>query len=413
MTAIAAGPAVTTDVLPLRRNRNFNLLWGGSVSAMLGLSTTDIAYPLVILAMTGSPLKSGLFATVQLVATVLATLPVGQLMDRHDRRRMLLVSEGVRLAAAAGVAASYFAGALSLWQLLATAAVLGASQPFASARTLLVRQVVAPEQIRDALTREQLRNHTCELTGPPLGGALFAVSRALPFLFAAVSSLFSLLSVLFLHLPEAAVRADIEDKPEGGVLLGLKTILRDPVMRATALSLCLVNIAGYPIFLSLIVRMNQQHAASGATGLVVAASAAGGLLGTPLAKPLLRALRPGWVLIAACLMFAVTNFGMTFFANPWADAVFLAAGGAAIPSAVVMVNVLILQAVPDEQRGRTAAALEVFLLVGIPAGTLGASAALQWFSPTATLLGLSLVMSAAVLYALSQRALRAAQWPDA
>ncbi|NUR31555.1 MAG: MFS transporter, partial [Catenulispora sp.] len=408
-------PAAAPAPVSLRRNRNFNLLWGGSAAALLGLMTADIAYPLMILAMTGSPLKAGLFATVQLIATVLATLPVGQLMDRHDRRRLLLVSESVRTAAAGGVAVAYFTGVLSLWQLLATAAVLGAIQPFAAARTLLIRQVVAAEQVPDALTREQLRNHGCELAGPPLGGALFAASRALPFLFAAISGLLSLLSVLFLRLPEAGARdaAGNGGKPEGGVLLGIKTILRDPVMRATALSLCLVNMAGYPIFLSLVVRLDQQHAASGTTGLVVAASAVGGLAGTPLAKPLMKLLRPGWVLIAACLMFAITNFGMTFCANPWADAAFLAAGGAAIPSAVVMVNVLILQAVPDEQRGRTAAALEVFLLVGIPAGTLGASTALQWFSPTATLLGLSLVMTVAVLYAVSQRALRAAQWPEA
>ncbi|NUP47499.1 MAG: MFS transporter [Catenulispora sp.] len=421
MTATVAAPTAqdgAAAAVPLRRNRNFTLLWGGSAAAMLGLATADIAYPLVILAMTGSPLRAGLFATVQLVATVLATLPVGQLMDRHDRRRMLLVSESLRLLAGAGVATAHFAGVLTVWQLLATAALLGAIQPFAGARTLMIRQVVAPEQVPDALTREQLRNHACELTGPPLGGALFAVSRALPFVFAAVSSVVSLLSVLFLRVPESALRADGGrnaggGKPEGGVLLGIKTILRDPVMRATALSLCLVNVAGYPIFLSLVVRLRDQHAASGTTGLVVAAAAAGGLAGTPLVKPLLRALRPGWVLIVACVVFALTNFGMTFFADPWADAVFLAASGAAIPSAVVMVNVLILQAVPDEQRGRTAAALEMFLLVGIPAGTLAASVALQWLSPTATLLGLSLVMSVAVLYAASQRALRDAQWPEA
>ncbi|GAA2013417.1 hypothetical protein GCM10009839_05160 [Catenulispora yoronensis] len=408
--------------VPLRRNRNFNLLWGGSVAAVLGLSTADIAYPLVILALTRSPLSAGLFATVQLIASVLATLPVGQLMDRHDRRRLLLLSESVRTVAAGGVALAYFTGVLSLWQLLATAALLGAIQPFAGARTLMIRQVVAPEQVPDALTREQLRNHACELTGPPLGGALFAVSRALPFVFATATSVLSLLSVLFLRLPAAdgaAAGAGTRPgpgagggRPEGGVLLGIRTILRDPVMRATALSLCLVNMAGYPIFLSLVVRMQQQHAASGTTGLVVAASAVGGLIGTPLAKPLLRALRPGWVLIVACLVFAVANFGMTFFTAPLADALFLAAGGAAVPSAVVMVNVLILQAVPDDQRGRTAAALEMFLLAGIPAGTLSASAALQWLSPTATLLGLSLVMTVAVLYAVSQRALRAAQWPD-
>src|SRR5438067_1390786 len=109
-TMTATMPETAAAPVPLRRNRNFNLLWGGSVAAMLGLTTADIAYPLVILAMTGSPLKAGLFATVQLVGTVLATLPIGQLMDRHDRRRMLLVSESVRLAAVAGVAAAYFAG---------------------------------------------------------------------------------------------------------------------------------------------------------------------------------------------------------------------------------------------------------------------------------------------------------------
>jgi predicted MFS family arabinose efflux permease len=323
----------------------------------------------------------------------------------------------VRTAAAGGVAVAYFTGTLGLWQLLATAAVLGAIQPFAAARTLMIRQVVAAEQVPDALTREQLRNHGCELAGPPLGGALFAASRALPFLFAAVAGLLSLVTVLLMRPPVSAARTDSGaadgGRPEGGVLLGIKTILRDPVMRATALALCLVNMAGYPVFLSLVVRLHQQHAASGTTGLVVAAMAVGGLAGTPLAKPLLRALRPGWVLIVTCLVFALGNYGMTFFANPWADAVFLAVTGAAIPSAVVMVNVLILQAVPDEQRGRTAAALELFLLVGIPAGTLSASAALQWFSPTATLLGLSLVMTVAVLYSVSQRALRAAEWPQA
>src|SRR4051812_16441281 len=148
---MAAGAAAGPAPVPLRRNRDFNLLWGGSAAAMLGLMTADIAYPLVILAMTGSPLKAGLFATVQLVATVLATLPVGQLMDRHDRRRLLLVSESVRTAAAGGVAVAYFTGVLSLWQLLATAAVLGGIQPFAAGRTLMIRQVVAAEQVPDAL----------------------------------------------------------------------------------------------------------------------------------------------------------------------------------------------------------------------------------------------------------------------
>lgn len=423
-TAPTAEP--TPKPVPLRRNRNFNLLWGGAVSALLGLSTADIAYPLVILALTGSPLKAGLFATVQLIASVLATLPVGQLMDRKDRRQLLLLSESVRVVAAGSVAVAYFLGALTFWHLLLTAAALGAIQPFAGARTLLLRQVVAPEQIPAALTAEQVRQQGCELAGPPLGGALFGISRALPFLFAMAAGLLSLLTVVLLKLPksvtlaadqaDAAAGTDTDtnaDTERGGALLGLKTIMRDPVMRATTLALCLVNTAGYPVFLSLVVRMHQQHAASGTTGLVVGAMALGGLAGTALVKPLHKVMRPGWLLIVACLVFTVANFGMTFVGAPAADAAFLALSGAVIPSAVVMVNVLILQAVPDEERGRTAAALNMFLLIGMPAGMLVASAALQWFSPTGTLLGLSLLMTVAVLYSVSQKALRAAQWPDA
>ena len=427
--AVSAEPTrPTAKPLPLRRNRNFNLLWGGAVTALLGLSTADIAYPLVILAMTGSPLRAGLFATVQLISSVLATLPVGHLMDRVDRRRLLLLSEAVRTVAAGSVAVAYFLGTLTFWHLLLTAAALGAIQPFAGARTLLIRQVVAPEQVPAALTAEQVRQQGCELAGPPLGGALFGISRALPFLFAAFTGVLSLLTVVFLKLPKSITTAGSADaaesesegaggagggKADGGVLLGLKTIMGNPVMRATTLALCLVNTAGYPVFLSLVVRMHQNHAASGTTGLVVGAMALGGLAGTALVKPLHKVLRPGWLVIVACLVFAVGNFGMTCFAAPLVDAAFLALSGAVIPSAVVMVNVLILQAVPDEQRGRTAAALDMFLLIGMPAGMLVASAALQWFSPTATLLGLSLLMTVAMLYAASQKALRAAQWPRA
>lgn len=414
----AAGSAeAPAKPLPLRRNRDFNLLWGGAAAAMLGMATADLAYPLVILALTGSPLKAGLFATVQLVASVLATLPVGQLMDRGDRRRMLLLSESVRTVAAGSVAVAYFAGVLTFWHLLLAGAALGVIQPVAGARTLMLRQVVAPEQVPAALTAEQVRQQGSELAGPPLGGALFGISRALPFLFAAFAGLISLVTVVMLKVPKAVARAAADQDtpraadPRGGALLGLKTIMRHPVMRATALALCLVNTAGYPVFLSLVVRMQHHRAGSGATGLVVAAMAFGGLAGTVLVKPLHKALRPGWLLIVTCLAFALGDFGLTFVAAPAADAVLLAVSGAAIPSAVVMVNVLILQAVPDEERGRTSAALNLFLLVGMPAGMLVASAALQCFSPTATLLGLSLLMSAAVLYAVSQKALRAARWP--
>src|SRR5579859_2223694 len=76
-------PSVTPP-RPLRRNVPFQLLWIGTSAATLGVSVADIAYPLAILAATGSPALAGLFAAIQALGMLLAGLPAGVLADRYD-----------------------------------------------------------------------------------------------------------------------------------------------------------------------------------------------------------------------------------------------------------------------------------------------------------------------------------------
>ena len=426
-----AASRTETAPVPLRRNKNFQLLWTGSVAAFVGLSVADIAYPLAILAMTRSPFRAGLFATVQLIAMMLLTLPVGQLLDRVDRRRALLFGEGLRTVVVAGVAAAYVGGVLNFWELMVAAVALGAAQPFGSARMLMVRTVVPEEQLTTALTQEQVRNHGAELVGPPLGGALFAASRALPFVFCAAMTLMSFVCALFVKLPAklatdattsagsagspgSEVSADpAEPADAGGALAGLRIVLRTPLMRATALTLTLVNMVGYPLYLCLIVLMERQGSSSRAVGFVVGAMAAGGLAGTLYVKPLHRLFRPGWLLIAACAWFTAGIGAVAVLHTPAEAAALMFLSGLPIPAAVVMINILILQQVPDEQRGRTNAALQTLMAGGMPLGMLTAGVALQYLSPRTTLIALAAGMAAAALYAASQHALRTATWPGA
>ena len=144
---------------PLRRNVRFQILWIGSTIGFLGIETADIAYPLAVLALTGSPAEAGLFGVLQTLATLLAGLPAGQVVDRFDRRRILVLAEAVRMLAAASVAMALAQHRLTLVHLLVVAAVLGASLPFGgTARLLLVRAVVPSEQLTAALTQEQVRD---------------------------------------------------------------------------------------------------------------------------------------------------------------------------------------------------------------------------------------------------------------
>src|SRR5215468_68571 len=79
----AAGPATgdgtQAPLTPLWRNWRFQALWLGSGASLLGVSAADFAYPLVILAMTGSPALAAVFGFIQIGATTLAGLPAGAL----------------------------------------------------------------------------------------------------------------------------------------------------------------------------------------------------------------------------------------------------------------------------------------------------------------------------------------------
>ena len=63
--------------IPLRRNRDFQLLWSGQAISLLGSQTSKIAYPLLVLAMTGSPVKAGVAGFAAMLGYLLFPLVAG------------------------------------------------------------------------------------------------------------------------------------------------------------------------------------------------------------------------------------------------------------------------------------------------------------------------------------------------
>src|SRR5581483_3356422 len=84
--ASAAGPSQPPPT-PLRHNRNFQMLWIGQVLSDLGSGFGALAYPLLILALTHSPVIAGAVGTITSGAAFVTRLPAGSLADRLDRRR--------------------------------------------------------------------------------------------------------------------------------------------------------------------------------------------------------------------------------------------------------------------------------------------------------------------------------------
>src|SRR5690348_3509284 len=211
-----AEPSVAS-LPPLRRNVPFQLLWTGTSAATLGVSVADIAYPLVILAVTRSPALAGLFAATQGLGMLLAGLPAGVLADRYDSRVIVIVTEAVRAAVTAVVVTALVAGWVPVPLLFAAAALLGAGQAIRGpAALLLTRSVVPPEQLARALTQDEVRVNGAALAGPALGGALYALralGHAVPFLVTAGSFV---TAVITTALTKAPARACQDETSEGG-----------------------------------------------------------------------------------------------------------------------------------------------------------------------------------------------------
>jgi MFS family permease len=407
---------------PLRRNRQFQTIWAGSVAGTLGVTVADVAYPLAILAVTRSPAEAGLFAAVQAAGTILAGLPAGHLVDRRSPRAVLILAESCRAVVTAVVAAALVLGWLTLPLLLFAAVLLGIGQPaVSSARMLLIRAAVPAPQLTSALTQDEVRINGADLAGPPLGGGLYglkALAHAVPFVFTALCLVLSLLSALLTTAgPDrqadqalAGVEPVGPGRGRSGMLAGVTAIWGHPVLRATTLVIATVNTVGGSLSLIAVVILRSQHVPPATIGIALASGAVGGLAGATLVRPLHR-LGPGVLLITVCLLEVPLLALLAVPDGPVWMAALLFTAMLWIPSLRVLLDVLILRQAPPSERGRVIGAVMTLMGVGIPAGLAATGLMLQYLSARTTMLVLAGVLAVGVLYCGAKPELWHARWP--
>jgi predicted MFS family arabinose efflux permease len=326
----------------------------------------------------------------------------------------MISSELLRSLAFGSAVLALLAGRLTLPHLFAVAAVTGAARPFSgSGRSLATRAVVAPDQLTKALATEEVRTHTASIVGPSLAGVLYAVSRTLPFLGAALGFLVS--AGCAFAIPRDAegsrARRQAAEAP-GGALDGIRALLRDPVLRVCLIALSLLNLGGVAIELVVVVLIRGHGGSSSDVGLAMALGSLGGLVGAALVAPLHRLLRPGWLLIGLCAWIAVLDCALVFPFGWWWYGAMLGVSMLGVPAAVVLLDVLVFRQVDDAVRGRTISATVTILSVGVSLGPLAAGLLLQYVGAVPAVLAFSAVIGLAALGAGSSRAVRAARWPE-
>jgi transmembrane secretion effector len=396
------------DFPPLRRNRDFVLLQTGQALSTVGSESATVAYSLLVLALTHSPAKAGLTAFARLVPWVLFALPAGVAVDRWNRKRLMIVSDVVRICAVASLGVTAATGHLTFALVPAVAFVEGGMYVvFNIAEVGAVRSVVPTPQLTRAFATEQARLSGVYLAGPPLGGFLFGIGRSVPFLVDAVSYAFSTGTLLAMRTPfqeqrEAAAASVVADVREG-----LHWLWCRPFLRTCALLFAAGNFSYAALELTLIVAGRRQGLSSAAIGGMIGVVGALGLLGS-LAAPRFQRLLTMRAVILTTEWLAV---GVGAYLV-WPNAFVLVAGSAPCFFLNPTLNAMIIgyrtALVPDRLQGRVTSVARSLALLGLPLGPLVAGALLGAFTTRVTVACMLGWYALIALIATASRAIREA-----
>lgn len=368
-TGLAGTPAA--EVRPLRRNRDFLLLWTGVGTSLLGSRAGAVSYGLLLLWQTGSAAQAGLVASAALLPSLLVQLPAGVLVDRWDRRRLMIGCDLGRGLALASVVVAVATSHIWPAHLMAVAFAEGSlALVHQLAERGAVRNVVAAEHLGAALAQNEARGRAAGLLGGPVGTVLFTMGRWWPFLFAAVSYLLSLAGLL-------AIRADFqEERPKEPRRIrtelaeGIGWVRRQRFLRVALATVAGSNVLFQVLILTVPFILVKEHGRSpGTVGLVLAVSGAGGMLGALSARWWMPRLSLRAVLTGSTALWAVLMPGMAFAHGPLLLGALFAAMNYVGGVLNVLAAVYQIRITPDALQGR-AGATAGLLVSG--ASTLGA-----------------------------------------
>ncbi len=190
----------------LARHRPFALFWCARVAGTIAYQMQAVAIGWQIYDLTGSALDLGLVGLVQFVPVVLLALVVGHVADRHDRRRVVRACQLAEALAAAALAAGSAAGWLTEHAIFAIVLVIGTARAFElPALHALVPGLVPPGLFARAVAGSASANQLAIITGPALGGLIYAAGPAV--VYAAAGALFLGAGVLVSLIRAAPTRA--------------------------------------------------------------------------------------------------------------------------------------------------------------------------------------------------------------
>jgi MFS family permease len=370
-------------------HRSYRLYFAGQGVSLVGTWAQQVAASWLVYQMTESPAWLGLVTFAGQAPALLIAPPAGALIDRSDRRRVVLLTQGLALAQALVLATLALTGTIAVWHLLTLSVLLGVvnAVDMPARQALLAEMVGRTEDLANAIALNSSAFNTARLVGPALAALLLAwTSPGVCFLANALSYLAVLAALLAMPLTSR------RHTPAGGPLLhglreGLSYAWGQAPIRSVLLLVALVGTAATACSTLLPVLATALPGGDASTlGVLTAAGGVGALAGAGFLASRRGLAGLGRLLATAPALFGLGMLALSFSGWLWTSAALLAGTGCALVLVNASCNTVLQALVEEGKRGRlmslftaavTGAAPVGGLLAGIVADRAGAPAALQ------------------------------------
>ncbi len=292
---------------PLWTNRDFLLRLSGETISTFGSAISDLAFPLLVLILTGSPAQTGLTLGLEVLPFLLFSLPAGAWIDRWNRKYVMIFCDLGRALILVSIPLALFTGHLTIIQLYCAAFVEGTLAIFFEIAGLSgFSRIVSRQQVPQALTVAGVSNGTAAIVGQPISSFLFfTIGRSVPFLFDAVSYVLSAFSLLFIKTPLQQHREATPRHLRKEIVEGFMWLWERPLFRFQALLGCGLSFVAYTETLVVLLLAQRLHALSSTTGFIFLLGSLGGIVGSLIASPVIHRFNFGQIMISTFWMRAL------------------------------------------------------------------------------------------------------------
>lgn len=406
----AAGALGLKHMFRAVRSRNFRLFLGGQGVSLVGTWIQHTAMSWLVYRLTGSVFLLGLVAfSAQIPCFVFAPL-AGALADRHNRHRILLVTQTISMCEAFVLSVLTLTGAVRVWHVMALGFIIGCvnSLDMPARQSFVLDMVKRKEMLGNAIALNSMIFNLARLIGPSVAGILIAVTgEGVCFLLNGLSFVAVIWSLLAMRLdpprPRARTAPLLREVGEG-----LAYVFVSPPIRAILALLSVSSILGlsYMVLMPVFAR-DILHGGPGTLGILMASGGVGAMAATLYlaAKKSISGL--GGMMPKAAAIFGVGLIAFSFSRSLWLSIPMLTVGGFGMMVQFAASNTILQVIADDDKRGRVMSFYTMSLIGMAPIGSLiMGSAASRFGAPPALALAGGTIVAASLVFAARLREFR-------